>query len=243
MNVPRRRRLSVSRNYPNTGAVFDGGSNQFLTIADNAALSMGAGVRPSGCFWIYPESLATLQFPFGKTTGGVAATSEYWVRVNNSTSKLEFLVSTGAANQTASSSTTIAVNTWYFASWYYDGATIGIALNNGSFATAVLATDITNGTQAFRLGTSAAGAQPFTGHLDCVGIWKRVLTAAEFTTLYNGGLGMAYQDLPTSLKDGVAWWDLDDPGGSSATWVDKAGANHLTAGAGAAAPTSGAGKR
>lgn len=243
MNVARRRRLSLSRNYPNLGAVFDGGSVQFLSIADNAALSMGVGVRMTMVAWVYLESLAALQFVVCKTLAGAAASNEYLLRINNSTSKFDFIVSNGAANQSVATVATIAVNSWYFVTCYYDGTNIGISLNNAAFATSAFSSDITDGTQNFRFGAGGAGSSPYTGHLDCVGIWKRVLTVAELTTLYNGGIGTAYRDLPTAMRNGVGWWDLDDPGGSSATWVDRVGANHLTAGAGAAAPTSGAGKR
>jgi hypothetical protein len=118
------------------------------------------------------------------------------------------------------------------------------SLNGGAFTVAVTGADIQNGVLTFRIGTDSNALNGYTGSLDCVGLWKRALSVAEVSQLYKGGIGMAYRDLDAGLLTSLAaWYDLDDVGGSAATWVDQLGASNLTAGAGAAAPTSTPGKR
>ena len=70
-------------------------------------------------------------------------------------------------------------------------------LNGSSAGTSSgLYTSIYNSTAQFRLGSNvdAAGANEgfFDGIIDEVGIWSRVLTGAEVTTLYNSGNGIQY---------------------------------------------------
>jgi hypothetical protein len=60
---------------------------------------------------------------------------------------------------------------------------------------------------------------------------------SDLIELWNNGRGKRFGELSAALSAKfVAYWDLDDPGGSGATWLDKAGTNHLTAGLTTAAP-------
>jgi hypothetical protein len=241
MNPLRRRRLGGGKSYPMLGAAFSGGSSHLMGIADNPALSMGAGARLTIAAWLLPTSFAVTSAFVSKAGAVTAAGLEYLVQVNTS-GVCQMRVSDGAA--VVSAGLTIALNTWNFIVARYDGATVGVSLNGGAFGASAFTTDIQDSTNAFRLGLTSAGTLPYTGTIDAVGVWKRALTASEITQLYNGGVGMAYQDLSGALFTNlIAWYDLDDPGGSGATWVDKAGSNPLIAGAGAAAPTSAPGKR
>jgi len=241
LNLLRRRRLGGSDRHPNIGAAFAGGSVQYMGIADNAALSMGAGVQLTVCAWVYPESFAAASILAGKWNG-TAATTEYGLQVNTS-GLMQLRVSDNTTIRT-SNGVTLLLNTWNFVLAQYNGTNLFTALNGAAFTAGIAGADIQDGALAFRLGTMSTGGSPYTGRLDCVGIWKRSLTAGEFATLYNGGKGMAYADCPASLLTSLAaWYDLDDAGGSAATWIDRLGVSDLTAGAGAAAPTSAAGKR
>lgn len=53
-------------------------------------------------------------------------------------------------------------------------------------------TSIANSAAAFEIGGSGIGGNYFDGIIDEVGIWSRVLTSGEVTSLYNGGAGLAY---------------------------------------------------
>lgn len=231
--------MSSARNYPNLGAAFV--ANQQMGVADNAALSMGAGVKLTICAWLYPTSTAAQCFPVAKWTGA-AGVSEYTFQINAG-GGFFFRVSDGASTRTSNSQALVA-NAWQFVMGQYDGTNLYTSLNGGSFSVAVTGADIQNGTLALRIGSDSNGTNGFTGTIDCVGLWKRALSVAEVSQLYNGGIGMAYQDLTPALATSLAaWYDLDDAGGSASTWLDRLGTSNLTAGAGAAAPVSAPGKR
>jgi hypothetical protein len=229
------RRRVMTGGFTVKAAHFAGGSTQFLNIADNAALSMGAGVHPTLVMWVYPESIATA-YLLSKDLG-TAATIEY---------KLQ-LQASGAVRVQKSNGTTInnvdtaiiPVNRWSFIAANYDGANLQISSNNAVFTQQADTNDIQDSTNNLRLGTRSDGATPFTGSLAQVGIAKSILSAAELTELYNGGKGKSFAQLSAALAAKFsAYWDLDDAGGSGATWLDKASTNHFTAGTTTAAPTS-----
>lgn len=240
-NAIRRRRLGGSP-YPMRAAQFTGSSSQFLSIADNAALSMGTGVLLTIAGWVYPQSSGVVQDYIAK--GAAAGSREYLVR-QDATDKLQWLVQSGGGTQALIQSlNAFNLNAWNFFVCQYDGVNIANSTDNGTVQSTAFALDIADAANTFRLGSRSDGAEFLTGRLDSVGIWKRVLTAGEISQVFRGGTGLAYRDLSGALLTSlVAWWDLDDSGGSSAVWIDKVGTNHLTAGAGAAAPTSAAGKR
>jgi hypothetical protein len=74
------------------------------------------------------------------------------------------------------------------------------------------------------IGSTDAGAYPLTGIVDEVGFWKRKLTSAEITALYNGGSG-----LPLSS------FGLND-GDSVSSWLDSSGNGHEATQTGTARP-------
>jgi hypothetical protein len=231
-NPVARRRMAKGQGV--RAAQFAGSSNQFLTRADNAALSMGAGVTMTLCGWLYPTSVAAQSQVISKFTGA-AAGSEYTVQL--STAAVAVLRVSDGTTLRSSNGVTLALNQWSFFMGQYDGTNLYASRNAGAFTAAATGADIQNGVLALRLGTDSNALNGFTGSLSQVGIWKRALTTAEITTLYNGGKGQSYAQLPAGLLTNlVAYWDLDDAGGSAATWLDKASTNHLTAGTGAAAP-------
>ena len=51
----------------------------------------------------------------------------------------------------------------------------------------------TNGTHPFEIGARTLGGNArFSGMMDLIGYWQRVLTGTEITTLYNSGAGLSY---------------------------------------------------
>ena len=66
---------------------------------------------------------------------------------------------------------------------YIDGSSEGTATKGDTFATSAYET---------RIGEQPDGNRDFKGYIDEVGIWTRVLTSAEVTSLYNSGSGLAY---------------------------------------------------
>jgi hypothetical protein len=218
-------------------AMFNGASSQFLNIADNAALSMGAGVHPTLVFWVYFGGSAS-SILMSKATNGTAATIEYRVE-SNAGGQFRFRSSNGAALSATGFTPPPSPNIWLFVAAQHDGTNETLSVNNGPPVTTSVAFDIQDSTGAFRIGMNPDGASPFSGAINQVGIAKSILSAAELTELWNGGKGKSFSQLSAALAAKfTAYWDLDDAGGSGATWLDKAGTSHLTAGTTTAAPTA-----
>lgn len=179
-----------------SGAVFNG-TNQSLSIADNASLSMGAEVSFSICAWVRPTVAATYQAILGKSipSGDTGANvSEYRIILSSSI----FTFSAGnnsTRGDAAASSVTTANNTWYFLVAWHDAVlnTVNIQVNLGTIHSTAYSAGSYDSAQAFIIGTTSATASLFFGGMmDGIGIWKKVLTSTERTALYNAGLGADY---------------------------------------------------
>lgn len=219
--------------YPNIAAQFVAASSQSATIADNASLSMGAGVRMSVAAWVNQTTLQTQAFLEKGAGLGTPATLEYGLFYSVGSSRISLRVSTGAASTTAQANTfgVPVAGVWTFVVATYDGANIGMSVNAGVIDNTAFSADIQDSTQNFSLG----GDTFLNGLLDCVGFWKVALATAQLAKLYKGGVGMAYRDLDADLKTGlVSYWNLDG------NLNDSHGTNHLTNSNGVA---FGAGKR
>jgi hypothetical protein len=102
----------------------------------------------------------------------------------------------GFANLTtivASNFGTVPLSTWCFVVAWHDATanTINICVNDGTVnSTAYSAGSYDDGGKFF-IGSNAFG-EHVDGGVDEVGFWKRKLTGAEITQLYNAGAGLAY---------------------------------------------------
>jgi hypothetical protein len=135
-------------------------------------------------------------------TKGYGYTTNYeWSLFTDTNSKLQFSVNSGAATTGAVSTTGAAVSTatWYMVTMWHDSVAgsnnIGIAVNAGTADTATHLTGVNDGTRALELGRTEGGALYFDGKLAYVGMWRRVLSGAERTSLYNSGAGLNYAGL------------------------------------------------
>lgn len=106
---------------------------------------------------------------------------------------------------------------WTFVELRRTGNTIGIAANGGAFTDGTLSS-VFNGTAPFQMGcVNATPALFYNGNLDNVGVWNRVLSASERTSIYNTGAGKSYSELTTAEKSGlVSYWNLDETSGTRA---------------------------
>lgn len=190
----------------NNCASFDGIDDN-LNIADNAALSFGAGKKLSICGWFKMAAVPAVgAVILGKWND--SGFSDYFVQILNNGS-FRFIVSTVGvdANIVASPAGTIVIGVWYFFVVWYDGNTINLELNNnGTIYSANYTLDIFNGTSPFRFGALGNDTQFYTGLIDAVRVYKhdnRVLTATERNVLYNNGLGREYVSQNIVLADEV----------------------------------------
>lgn len=181
-------------------AQFTRANNENLALADNADMSINGSNFSFSC-WVYLDS---------KPTGGImgivaridnAATQrEYDLVYRTSTDRFEFIVWNGTNSSTEVDATNFgspSLATWYFVHVYYNNTNneIGISVNNGTVNTATTTITVPDTSANFRIGNRQYDVDsdaPWNGRIDEVGFWKKQLTAAEVTDLYNNGTGIAY---------------------------------------------------
>jgi hypothetical protein len=108
------------------------------------------------------------------------------------TSRFVIFDSVGGVFAIATWGTTLSVDTWYHVIAWYDSTadTANITINNGIPVSVTGSGVVETAATTFYVGLR--DGEPMWGLIDEVGIWSRVLTAAERTQLYNGGAGLTY---------------------------------------------------
>ena len=172
-------------------AKFTAANSEYLSHADNADLSMGAGVRMTITAWVYLDSrTGTEETIAGKRDIG---SLEYSLRVDAS-NQFSFFVSSNGSTASVVTADASVLSTWYFVVAWYDGTNINLQINNGTVHSTAFSTDVFNGTSTFRIGNYDNGSptEMWDGRIDSVSLWKRVLTPSERTAIYNAGDGLDY---------------------------------------------------
>lgn len=187
----------------NTGKIdncaqFNAASSRFLSINDNADISMG-DVDCTFMCWIYfdnKSASANGQRFFSKDDSGT--NREYLIGYETTANKFTIIVwsSSGGGGFKQLYATTLGSpsnTTWYQIFAWNDSTanTLNISVNDGTVDSTAHASGIYAGAANLTIG-SGASIQYMDGRLDEMAIWKRVLTAGERTQLYNSGNGLAY---------------------------------------------------
>lgn len=184
-------------------AQFTAANGEYLSIADNAALSTG-DVDFMLAAWVFLDSKTTFRIIASKY-GGTFGTDQEWNWLYNSSSdRFTFTlrdvsgnVSTVEANNLGSPS----ISVWYYIIAWHDATanTINIQVNDGTVDSMAHTTGTIDGTGAFEIGNSSVGiGLPMDGRIDQVGFWKGGFPtdggtfAGARTALYNGGAGLSY---------------------------------------------------
>lgn len=165
--------------------------SQNLSLADNASLSIGAGVSLSISLWVYPTGTGNrtiLSKGFGPNGGG------YLIYLLG-TDRILWQIYEGGS-QYGVQSDVLSLSTWHHVVVTYDVSTtkMQVYLDNGTPAEQASGpTSIPDDTGTFRIGAFTAGGDYFDGAIDETGLWKsRVLSASDVTSLYNSGAGLTY---------------------------------------------------
>lgn len=188
-----------------TSAQFTKANSEYLSIADNAALSAG-DTDFTIQFWIKGDTLASFPVAAGKGwTGGASATSEWVVYYATNINRWRFDMANGAVSggTTANNAGAASTGTWYCVHVWHDSIAdeTGIAVNAGTpDTTSWPFGGLLDGAADFTLG-GVPGSGFWDGSLDQVGFWRKVLTSGERTWLYNGGAGRTYSDI---VNEGVS---------------------------------------
>jgi len=177
---------------------FVAANSEYLSIADNAALSAG-DVDLVIAAWVYLDSKTAIRPIVSKWHDSTTASREYSLRYVQSSDRFGFTVR-GGATQTiilADSLGIPAISTWYFLMAWHDATanTINIQVNDGTVDSAAHTTGMNDAAAPFMIGywqSGVAGAY-MDGRIDSVSVWKGgLLTSGQRTDVYNAGNALDY---------------------------------------------------
>ena len=182
-----------------TARDFEATETEYFAIADNADLSTG-DIDFTIAAWVQLESKPATEMDIVSKFETSGNQREYRMRYFNTTDRLTWTVdSNGATPVTVSWGSAPSTATWYFVVAWHDSVNnvIGISVNDGTPVTSAHTVGVLNGTSPFHIGALGRAAATFywDGLIDEVGLWKKVLTAAEITWLYNAGNGRSYAEI------------------------------------------------
>ena len=141
--------------------------------------------------WLKRESINADVMPLAKET---AALRSYFFFIEASGLNR---FSLNGDNVTVNGAVTLNDTSWHFIVTWHDATanTLNLQIDNGTvISSATGGIFPANSAVPVRIGArGAVGSELyFDGLIDEVGLWRRVLTPAERTTLYNGGAGLTY---------------------------------------------------
>lgn len=176
-------RVGTSRTFGTGNYFLAATSSVYTTVLSN-------GNSFTVAFWAYPTATTASAMVWGKD-------AQAGVRIGGGSSwQFGNLLS---FNLTVASSLTTGA--WQLVLARYDSAahTFGLSVNNGAYSGSRAASNAGASASAkFAVGAHVNSADvlnagtEFPGRIDELGIWSRVLTADEETTLYNAGAGTTY---------------------------------------------------
>lgn len=171
-------------------AQFAAANSEYLSLADNADLSMGGDTPFTLAAWCNPATTGGDRGLITKSSN--PGVREYQVRMNN-TARFQFVASAdGAATAVASQNVAWALLTWHLVMAWHDPDlnTINTQIDNGVITSATLAGGVFDDTNTFCIGATNSGASLFwDGLIGPAGVWKRLLTPAERAYIWNSGRG------------------------------------------------------
>lgn len=104
------------------------------------------------------------------------------------TNQVEMRTYNGVGFDNNTKAYTQASATWYCVTAWYDGAGTYIDINNSGSPAGLAATVANRADKLFTVGSNVAGFGNLNGDIARLRVWNRVLTVAERTLVYNGGI-------------------------------------------------------
>jgi hypothetical protein len=168
---------------------------EHLSIADNSSLSTG-DIDYTFAFWVNRES----DDGADKTVVSKASTGalrwEYQIYYDDSSDEYDIAIYPGTniaiARIGSGVGSASATGTWDFVVAGQDATNnqAFIQINNGTRQTVALSGTSIDGTSAFLVGSfDTNGLNQWDGGIDAMGFWKKTLSLAEVSDLYNSGTG------------------------------------------------------
>ncbi len=157
------------------------GTNQWLSVADNASLSI-TGTAISMGVWIERDRTAAVEQLMGKWGAGQ---DSYQFRLESADDKIRFKVE-APGNAVISNTALTSTTSWYYVVGTYDGTTLKIYVNGVLDNSASASTTLTDKTASFSLGRNDDGSY-FQGSLDEPFVTAETLTAGQIKHMYEVG--------------------------------------------------------
>lgn len=196
----------------NNAADFVAANTEYLSISDNASLSLDGDQSFTWAGWYYLNNASTNQVIIDKAVAPDNEDREYRLKITNG----EFKVIIGNGTHYVDiESPPLTDTTWYYFALVHDSSNDMVTLHTNDIVTT---TSWISGTQdttsPVYFGYQTNNSNPLDGMIDEVGFWKRPLTDSEITAIYNDSYGLTYTDFQpgTISESGIsnAHFDLSD---------------------------------
>lgn len=169
-------------------AEFAAANSEYLNVS-HADFNLG-DIDWTICGWVYLASKGAGRTIVSKYNG---TGMEAFLSFQNAADRFNLL--SGSLDIHADALGAPALNTWYFVVGWHDAAgdTLNIQVNDGTVdSTATAGAFAAAGDGVLDLGARVDITDFWDGRLDSISYWKRLLTSAERTALYNAGSGIDY---------------------------------------------------
>ena len=200
------------------------GTNQFLSIADNASINLSGTNFTLSC-WYFVSALNTVNaYVFGKAVLNLLPL-DYGFRINANTTTTQFLWST-SGSYSVLTGPSVVLGAWNHLTIVFDGTNLTMYGNGVAGTPVAMPAAIQNTANPLSIGLAGANnSQYLNGRVAAFGLWKRALSPSEVTQLFNSGAGRTYASLDTGLRTNlVSWWALNQ----NSVTDDSHGTNNLT---------------
>jgi hypothetical protein len=154
------------------------GTNAWVTVADSASLDLTNAMTIEA--WINPTAASEWDTLVMKESATGLAYALYVIDQARPAGYVRV-----GANDVGAVGTAMAANTWVHVAMTYDGTTLRFYRNGTQVATAAASGAVSATTGALRIGGNSPWGDYFSGMIDEVRVYNRVLTAAEITTDMN----------------------------------------------------------
>jgi hypothetical protein len=173
-------------------------SFDYFTAADHADLSVG-DTNWSLVIWFQADAIPA----FGAQVVikyGTGSNREYTIFHNNTGNPMRVTFGYGSGADTVSVTNTTGGDpvadgtTWHMYTIFHDATNnlVGIRHNAEAADTVAHTLGVNDGAQAMDVGANVGSSAYFDGRIRYLGMWRRVLSDADATWLYNSGSGRDY---------------------------------------------------
>ncbi len=170
----------------NEGASFNGTSS-YINLGTPSDLNITGAL--SICAWVHPTNFSNYWWIVAKTVGNGGTQETYEFRIEATTGKINLL----GPGTNAISTVALTAGAWNFVCATRDASNnVALYVNGSAAGTGTSAAPTSLATTPTYIGTRGDNYTYFNGYQDEIGIWSRVLTSTEVSTLYNGGAGLTY---------------------------------------------------